>query len=548
MALIDLLNNPESFSLGQSSAYSAAGGSKKIKFSTGQFGHEANHHLVDRVEFFGDDSNGNGHDITFTSGRDWSGGKGLGGTAVPDFLLRGGDLENLDRRMQDVKRISKFLFSSPQGKHFILRQGALQVLNPQSNTRVFNLGGNLLAQIAAAGVSNIRRDGLVPSFGTEEGLGTLGLDKLLGEKFIAGASKLTGGDYVDLIGKSSTREEQRGTGDVGKSKQSKFIDFVPEILKKDRRNWNNTQVLKRDKVNYLSIFEVGAKGLDEVAKTYTDAQNADIDFVPFRFEVIDSDNPQKSYWIVFRAFLDTLQDNYTATHNEVKYNGRAERFYTYNAFDRKISLGFKIAAQTRDEMKPLYQKLNFLVSQTAPNYSSTGRIRTPYMRLTLGDYFNRVPGLLSNVSLSWNTNYPWEIKADNGKDTDMLILPHILDVSLNFQPIHSFTPHNNTNSENSVPFIGIDGQFNNEQDWTKKVIQQYSLKNTTPGATGTQNGNGNGNGEFLYYTVVSGDSPSGILTKLGITRTQLEQFNPDRSKLRYDEGFVLLGAQLKYKL
>ena len=54
MALIDLLNNPESFSLGQSSVYSAPGGSKKIKFSTGQFGHEANHHLTNRVKFFGD--------------------------------------------------------------------------------------------------------------------------------------------------------------------------------------------------------------------------------------------------------------------------------------------------------------------------------------------------------------------------------------------------------------------------------------------------------------------------------------------------------------
>ena len=546
MALIDLLNNPESFSLGQSSAYSAPGGSKKIKFSTGQFGHEANHHLTNRVKFFGDNSNNNGHDITFTSGVDWSGGKGTGGTAVPDFMLRGGDLENLDRRLQDVKRISKFLFSSPQGKHFILRQGALQLLNPQSNTRVFNLGGNLLAQIAASGVSNIRRDGLVPSFGTEEGLGTLGLDKLLGEKFIEGPSKLTGGGYIDIICKSNTREDKRGVGDVGKSKQSKFIDFVPEILKKDRRNWNNTQALKRDKVNYLSIFEVGAKGLDEVVKTYAEAQNADIDFVPFRFEIIDSDNPQKSYWIIFRAFLDTLQDNYTATHNEVKYNGRAERFYTYNAFDRKISLGFKIAAQTRDEMKPLYQKLNFLVSQTAPNYSSTGRIRTPYMRLTLGDYFNRVPGLLSNISLSWNTNYPWEVRAEEGKDTDMLILPHILDVSLNFQPIHSFTPHNNTFSENSVPFIGIDGQFG-DTDWTPQVIKQYSKTNKTP-TTGTQNGNGNGNGEFLYYTVVSGDTPSGIVTKLGVTRTQLEQLNPDRNLFDFERGHVRLGATLKYKL
>ena len=197
-------------------------------------------------------------------------------------------------------------------------------------------------------------------------------------------------------------------------------------------------------------------------------------------------------------------------------------------------------------MKPIYQKLNFLVSQTAPNYSSTGRIRTPYMRLTLGDYFNRVPGLLSNISLSWNTNYPWEGRAEEGKDTDMLFLPHILDVSLNFQPIHSFTPHNNTFSENSVPFIGIDGQFG-DTDWTTQVIKQYSKTNKTP-TTGTQNGNGNGNGEFLYYTVVSGDTPSGIVTKLGVTRTQLEQLNPDRNLFDFERGHVRLGATLKYKL
>ena len=50
-------------------------------------------------------------------------------------------------------------------------------------------------------------------------------------------------------------------------------------------------------------------------------------------------------------------------------------------------------------------KLNFLVSQTAPNYSSTGRIRTPYMRLTLGDYFHRIPGVLTSVGINWNKDY-----------------------------------------------------------------------------------------------------------------------------------------------
>ena len=71
-----------------------------------------------------------------------------------------------------------------------------------------------------------------------------------------------------------------------------------------------------------------------------------------------------------------------------------------------------VAAQTRHEMKPLYRKLNYLASNTAPEYSDVGRIRTPFMKLTIGDWFNGLPGVLSSVNLSWEVNYPWEIKMD----------------------------------------------------------------------------------------------------------------------------------------
>ena len=118
-----------------------------------------------------------------------------------------------------------------------------------------------------------------------------------------------------------------------------------------------------------------------------------------------------------------------------------------------MNINFKIAAQTRHEMKPIYQKLNYLVAQTAPNYSSTGRIRTPYMRLTMGDYLYRLPGVLSNITVTWQKDYSWEIKKDDEWDKQMLILPHVLDVNLSFQPIHRYIP---TNSY-MTPFIGIEG-------------------------------------------------------------------------------------------
>ena len=55
-------------------------------------------------------------------------------------------------------------------------------------------------------------------------------------------------------------------------------------------------------------------------------------------------------------------------------------------------------------MKPLYRKLNYLVAQTSPNYSNFGRLRTPYMKLTVGDYFYRIPGILNSISTQWNKN------------------------------------------------------------------------------------------------------------------------------------------------
>ena len=64
-------------------------------------------------------------------------------------------------------------------------------------------------------------------------------------------------------------------------------------------------------------------------------------------------------------------------------------------------------------MMPLYRKLNYLASNTAPEYSNMGRIRTPFMRLTVGSWCDRLPGIMTSVGISWKTNYPWEISIDS---------------------------------------------------------------------------------------------------------------------------------------
>ena len=188
-----------------------------------------------------------------------------------------------------------------------------------------------------------------------------------------------------------TREQRINTGNpgVGVGRDNERSDS--HIQQKNDDGTLNYNVYNRnriDKLNALDVFRSkGDANLPQVR-----------DLIRFRFEAVDSDNPDFSDMIVFRAFLDSFNDNYNASHNEFNYNGRGETFYTYNSFKRNISLSFKIAAQSRVEMMPLYRKLNYLVSNVAPEYGPSGRIRTPFMKLTVGSWCDRVPGILNSVN------------------------------------------------------------------------------------------------------------------------------------------------------
>ena len=154
--------------------------------------------------------------------------------------------------------------------------------------------------------------------------------------------------------------------------------------------------------------------------------------IPFEFQIIE---PDESSFLYFRAYLDSLSDNYTGEWNNTKYVGRAESLYNYTGFKRDVSFAFKIAAESRKELLPIYNKLNRLIGATAPTYDSSNLfMRGTFVKLTLGDYFDKLPGFISNVSLGWDIAYPWEI------DSATLRVPHILNVDVSYTPIHNNPP------------------------------------------------------------------------------------------------------------
>jgi len=132
--------------------------------------------------------------------------------------------------------------------------------------------------------------------------------------------------------------------------------------------------------------------------------------------------------------------------------GRGEKFYKYGGYERQMSLGFTVVAQSKDELNGMYDKLNFLASSLAPEYLDS--LTSGYMcgniaYITLGDYIYDQPGIIKSLTYDIPEESPWEIKRDtqfvsgSARGT-VRQLPHMIKVSLNFTPIQKFRPSKQT--------------------------------------------------------------------------------------------------------
>jgi hypothetical protein len=177
------------------------------------------------------------------------------------------------------------------------------------------------------------------------------------------------------------------------------------------------------------------------------------DIIPFSIAILNNDDQNKtltanplSYkkYMHFRAFIDSFSDSYDADWKSINYMGRAEKLYKYSGFDRKISMAFTIVAQSKDEINVMYDKLNFLASSLAPEYLdslTTGYMAGNLAYITLGDYINDQPGIITGLSFDIPEESPWEINRETGKDGTIRQLPHMIKVTgINFIPIHKFRP------------------------------------------------------------------------------------------------------------
>lgn len=102
----------------------------------------------------------------------------------------------------------------------------------------------------------------------------------------------------------------------------------------------------------------------------------------------------------------------------------------------------------------MYQKLNYLASSMMPDYTG-GYMKGNFFKMTVGNYFYRQIGIITNLSFKVSNDTPWEIAIDEPEggtaaERKLYELPHIIDVSLTFIPVGL-----QNNGNNLIPEKGV---------------------------------------------------------------------------------------------
>lgn len=224
------------------------------------------------------------------------------------------------------------------------------------------------------------------------------------------------------VGADKTNPNSFGKDGTGRElKGADYTGTTSTLVKGDFRG---------DKVNATDIV----KKLENVNNVYTDTK----DLIKFFFE----DGEKGNNVMLFRAIITGLTDSFSPGWDKVDIMGRPDGAYIYTSYERTVSFNFTVAAMSRAEMIPLWRKLNYLSTYTMPNLqfakTTKGKVSGPFMRLTVGDMYNRVPGFISALSYTVADESSWDIAEVDGKQ-----LPMVVEVAMSYTIVSDYRPQLN---------------------------------------------------------------------------------------------------------
>lgn len=211
---------------------------------------------------------------------------------------------------------------------------------------------------------------------------------------------------------------------------------------RDRKASYNPDAEPLDKINASALYSTSGS----IGRNSGDYN----DLVSFRIGIIDPNEPKGNVtYMNFRSYIDSFSDSYNADWKAQSYMGRGEKFYKYGGFDRSISMAFTVVAQSFQEMRGMYSKLNYLASSLAPTYTPQGYMAGNICKMTVGDYIYEQYGFISSITYDVPQDSSWDLSLNDSDDlgiqrdptTNPDELPFMIKVTgLKFTPIHNFRP------------------------------------------------------------------------------------------------------------
>jgi hypothetical protein len=264
----------------------------------------------------------------------------------------------------------------------------------------------------------------------------------------------TAPDYK--TGKGKNIEERVNLGDPGKSQDVYSYATGGRLV---------------DSINASGIYEA------EIAN-HLDGKN---DLVKFSIGVLQNNDTGNADFMHFRSFIDSFDDSYNASWGDTQYVGRGDKFHNYQGFDRSINMSFTVYAQSKAELIPMYEKLNFLASSLAPSYSSGGFMQGNLVYLTMGGYLFKQLGFIKSLTYSVPQESTWEIGIGDGGNFDSNVkeLPHMIKVTgLSFTPIHDFLPRKaKPYNQRDTRFIALANNTNKDKSsYSKTTKKDYNFE------------------------------------------------------------------------
>ena len=368
----------------------------------------------------------------------------------PDFLNRG-NLYGLVRTADDVERLTKYFFDftkvgdkggNANGLFFTLKQNLLSLAGDETIYTPFSTLAQAAINLSGA---SVKKQGLFAGIGNGAFSNFAGINNPLEipEDFRSGSiARIKENPTLETTSPKITYLSASPSY-TGKGNIENRVNFRSGGIRGNVLNYQtgkkstSGQVLgPLDVINAMPIYQSKIATDNSIAK----------DLIDFRIAIIDNttigSNALQNLYMHFRAYLKNFGDAYNADWKTVEYMGRAEKFYRYGGFKRSINLGFTLAASSKEELMPMYKKLNFLASSLAPSYSEAGYMRGNIAKITVGNYLYEQPGVIESLDITMPDDSPWEINLglDGEPMEDMRQLPQMLEVKMKFSPIHEFRP------------------------------------------------------------------------------------------------------------